>query len=69
MALDLVGGLRGRSTAKCTRNRGADAKSENVAARWTVHVRDPALAAFSASHHHRVGKAEAPYFGSGSGRL
>ena len=32
------------------------------------HWREPVLAALCASHHHTVGNAAAPYFGSGSGR-
>ena len=60
----------GRSSdARCQR---AGTKRERVAPRHiadVAHERVPILAAFSASHHHTVGKADAPYLGRGSCRL
>src|SRR5262249_8206593 len=50
----------------------AGAQRPRVAPRHVVdvgHGRVPVLEAFSASHHQMVGKAEAPYLGSGSCRL
>lgn len=65
-------------TLACERRRsdgggdGASAKCERVAPRHIAdvgHGRVPVLEAFSASHHHTVGKAAEPYLGSGSCRL
>ena len=49
----------------------AGAENERVAARHIAdidHWRVPALAAFSASHHHTIGNAAEAYSGNGSGR-
>ena len=45
------------------------AAGERGCAKRTVQERPPVLAAFSASHHHRVGNPEVPYLGNGSGWL
>src|SRR6266404_1409285 len=63
--------LRQRRTSE-RRSERTGAQCERMASRHLAdvgHGRVPVLAAFSASHHHTVGKADAPYFGSGSCRL
>ena len=67
-----VGALRQRrggweADAAAAERRGAGADDQNVAARKTRHERVLVRAARSSSHHQTVGKAEKPYFGSGSG--
>ncbi len=67
------------SAAAAERNRvaaqRAGAKAKHVPARERRHSHDflqerlPIFAALSASHHHRLGKPDMPYFGSGSGWL
>src|SRR5689334_17241849 len=57
------------------RRQRTDAEAERLPAREEKRAarlrqeRPPVLAAFSASHHHTVGKPETPYAGSGSGWL
>src|SRR5262249_9237624 len=70
-AVPLGAFLRPRA-ARDRRSERTGAQCERMASRQLAdvgHGRVPVLAAFSASHHHTMGKAEAPYFGSGSGRL
>src|SRR5262249_2208385 len=58
--------------ARDRRSERPGPEGEGVASRQLAdvgHGRVPVLEAFSASHHHTVGNAEAPYFGSGSCRL
>ena len=68
-----LGRRRGRPEPSCAQR--ADAENEHMAAgergcaKRTVQERPPVLAAFSASHHHRVGNPEVPYLGNGSGWL
>src|SRR5262249_13329428 len=69
VALGLFLRPRRASDRRCERT---GPECEGMASRHLAdvgHGRVPVLAAFSASHHHTVGKAEAPYFGNGSGRL
>ncbi len=69
MALGAFVRPRGHDRHRCQRAR---AQQERIPAAdlagGFAHCRVPALAAFSASHHHTVGNAAAPYLGNGSGR-
>src|SRR5262245_6893073 len=61
-----------RRRARDRRCERTSPECERMASRHLANVghgRVPVLEAFSASHHHTVGNAAAPYFGSGSRRL
>src|SRR5262249_34139495 len=67
-----LGSLLRRGRSGEARRQRAGTKRQRVATRHIAdvgHERVPIFAAFSASHHHTVGKADAPYLGRGSCRL